>query len=114
MGKIIIQDMQNLTSQYKHLFNNSSPLFTISVPSINKMSFVSGFTELKNLFKELDPNTIDLGVREFPVVENDEIVGTQDVWYLEFDGQPVFMLRNNKVMNKGHFIIALKRTGFAN
>jgi hypothetical protein len=113
MGRTILEDMQQKTLENKHLFNKSVPLFTVAIPSKGKMSFISGFTELKRFIEELDPNTIDLTTREFEVFEDDKVT-IKNIWVLMIDGNPVFMLRNNKIMNKGHFVVVLKRTGFAN
>ncbi|NUH84791.1 hypothetical protein HUN92_13785 [Bacillus firmus] len=110
----VFETMKELTIQQKHRFNKNVPLFTVAIPIINKISVVSGFDELKRLFLQLNPNTIDIIVREFPIFSDGKIVGTEDKWCLELDGQPVFMLRNNIDMNKGQLIVALKRIGFAN
>jgi len=106
--------MKELTIEQKHRFNKSVPLFTVAIPSINKISIISGFDELKRLFLQLNPNTVDITMREFPVFRDGNVVGTEDKWSLELDNQPVFMLRNNKDMNKRDLKAVLKRIGFAN
>lgn len=114
MQRTVIEDMQEKTLEWKHLFDKNNPLFTVCIPSIGKMSMLAGFESVKMFFQEQDPTTIDLREREFPVIQNGEIVGNQDIWTLEFDGNVVFVLRNNKIMNRGQIAIMLRRIGFAN
>lgn len=114
MYRTIIEEMHGKTLENQHLFKKSVPLFTVGIPTRGKISFVSGFSELKRLFEELDPSTIDITTRKFDIFENDKVVDKKEIWTMEFDGEPIFMFRDNKEMNKGHYIIALKRTGLFN
>lgn len=112
--KNIIEDMRDITEGQQHLFNKKDPLFTVAKPSTGKVSLLSGYEALKMYLIEQDPNTIDVGIREFPLMENGEIVGQKDIWVMEIDNDVVFILRNNKEINRGQFISILKRTGFMN
>jgi hypothetical protein len=106
-GKTILDDMKMATLQVKSTFSDDEPLFTVAYIKEEqlKMSFISGFLELKYFFEDLDPDTIDLRAREF------ENFG--DVWTLEVDGEPYFILKNNQELKRGQMHRTLKRIGFA-
>lgn len=112
--KNIIEDMRKTTEEYNNLFNKDNPLFTIALPHIKKMSLLSGYEAVKEFFIEQNPTTIDLREREFTFSKDGIASETQDIWTLEFNGQPVYMLRNNKIMNRGQYVSLLKRIKFAN
>lgn len=113
MPNNIIEQMQQVTSESSKLFSKNTPTFTVAIPSKNKMSILFGIDSLKTFIKEQDPNTIDLGQRTFPKIKDGVVVDEEDIWCLEFDSKPVYILKNNKVMTRGQIIVALKQTGFA-
>lgn len=106
MGKNIIEDMKSATLLFTNSFKDDQPVFTIAYFEEKlKMSFLTGYLELKYFFQEIDPNNIIIITRDFDFGR---------VWTLELDEKPFFILANNKELDQKQLTNILMKIGFSN
>ncbi|MEB8829857.1 hypothetical protein P4H56_28415 [Bacillus cereus] len=107
--RTIIDDMQQKTLEIMDMtgMGKNDILFTLayfdSTREKLKMSFLNGYLELTNFLNEIDPDKIYVVPRDF---------GGREVLVLELDDNPVFILKNNEIMNVEQLKVTMKETGF--